>query len=50
MAEKKISRQHVIAKLLIGAVYFDDEGYWQVLSTTNQLSFLISRTWASGSR
>lgn len=31
MAEKKISRQHVIAKLLTGAVYFDDEGYWQVL-------------------
>ena len=31
MAEKTISRQHVIAKLLIGAVYFDDEGYWQVL-------------------
>jgi Domain of unknown function (DUF4194) len=31
MAEKRISRQHVIAKLLIGAVYFDDEGYWQVL-------------------
>lgn len=31
MAEKKIARQHVIAKLLTGAVYFDDEGYWQVL-------------------
>jgi hypothetical protein len=31
MAEKRISRQHVIAKLLTGAVYFDDEGYWQVL-------------------
>src|SRR5258708_32168793 len=31
MAEKIISRQHVIAKLLVGAVYFDDEGYWQVL-------------------
>lgn len=31
MPEKKIARQHVIAKLLTGAVYFDDEGYWQVL-------------------
>jgi hypothetical protein len=31
MADKKISRQHVVAKLLTGAVYFDDEGYWQVL-------------------
>jgi hypothetical protein len=31
MAEKKISRQHVIAKLLTSAVYFDDDGYWQVL-------------------
>lgn len=31
MPEKKISRPHVIAKLLTGAVYHDDEGYWQVL-------------------
>jgi hypothetical protein len=31
MSEKKITRQHVIAKLLTGAVYFDDEGYWQLL-------------------
>lgn len=31
MPEKKIARQHVIAKLLTGAIYHDDEGYWQVL-------------------
>ncbi len=31
MPEKKISRPHVIAKLLTGAVYHHDEGYWQVL-------------------
>jgi hypothetical protein len=31
MSEKIISRQHVIAKLLTSAVYFDDAGYWQVL-------------------
>jgi hypothetical protein len=31
MPEKKIARQHVIARLLTGAVYHDDEGYWQVL-------------------
>lgn len=32
MPEKKISRQHVIAKLLTSAVYFDDEDYWRVLN------------------
>lgn len=31
MAERKIARQHVIAKLLTSAVYHDDDGYWQVL-------------------
>lgn len=31
MAERKIARQHVIAKLLTSAVYHDDEGYWQVV-------------------
>jgi len=38
MAEKRISRQHVIARLLTGAVYFDDDGYWQML-TDEKLSF-----------
>ena len=32
MSEKRISRQHVIARLLTGAVYYDDEGYWQMLT------------------
>jgi hypothetical protein len=32
MPEKPISRQHVIARLLTGAVYFDDDGYWQKLT------------------
>lgn len=32
MPEKRISRQHVIARLLTGAVYHDDDGYWQMLN------------------
>ena len=32
MPEKRISRQHVIARLLTGAVYYDDDGYWQILT------------------
>ena len=32
MAEKRIARQHVIARLLTGAVYYDDDGYWQMLT------------------
>ena len=32
MSEKTITRQHVIARLLTAAVYFDDEGYWQMLN------------------
>jgi hypothetical protein len=32
MAEKRITRQHVIARLLTGAIYFDDDGYWQLLN------------------
>jgi len=32
MAEKGIARQHVIARLLTGAIYFDDNGYWQMLT------------------
>jgi hypothetical protein len=36
MTEKKISRQHVIARLLTSAVYFDDNGYWQILTDEKQ--------------
>lgn len=32
MSEKKIGRQHVIGRLLTGAVYHDDVGYWQILT------------------
>jgi hypothetical protein len=32
MADKKICRQHVIARLLTSAVYHDDDGYWQLLT------------------
>lgn len=32
MAEKRIARQHVIARLLTGAIYYDDDGYWQLLN------------------
>lgn len=32
MSEKKIGRQHVVSRLLTGAVYHDDAGYWQVLT------------------
>lgn len=32
MSEKKIGRQHVIARLLTSAVYHDDECYWQILT------------------
>jgi hypothetical protein len=32
MPEKRISRQHVIARLLTGAIYSDDDGYWQLLT------------------
>lgn len=39
MSEKRISRQHVIARLLTGAVYYDDEGYWQIL-TEEKSSFV----------
>ncbi len=38
MSDKRISRQHVIARLLTGAVYFDDDGYWQML-TDEKISF-----------
>ncbi|HEX3719673.1 MAG TPA: DUF4194 domain-containing protein [Verrucomicrobiae bacterium] len=38
MVEKNIARQHVIARLLTGAVYHDDDGYWQML-TDEKLSF-----------
>jgi hypothetical protein len=38
MSEKHISRQHVIARLLTGAIYQDDHGYWQML-TDEKLSF-----------
>jgi hypothetical protein len=31
MPERRISRQHVIAKLLMSAIYFDDDEYWRVL-------------------
>jgi len=32
MAEKRLSRQHVIARLLTSAVYYDDKEYWQILT------------------
>lgn len=32
MPDKRIARQHVIARLLTSAIYFDDEGYWQLLN------------------
>ena len=32
MPEKRIGRQHVIARLLTGAIYYDDDGYWQLLN------------------
>lgn len=32
MSDKKISRQHIIARLLTSAVYHDDDGYWQMLT------------------
>jgi len=39
MSEKRIARQHVIARLLTGAIYHDDEGYWQLLNE-EKLSFI----------
>jgi hypothetical protein len=32
LSDKRIVRQHVIARLLTGAVYHDDDGYWQLLN------------------
>ena len=32
MTEKRIARQHVIARLLTSAVYHDDDGYWHLLN------------------
>jgi hypothetical protein len=32
MSEKRISRQHVITRLLTSAVYHDEDGYWQILN------------------